>query len=142
MQLPSYFLCEVMDIFQSYGSTTEESQAIAKGLLRKANALVNFMMRFELGLEKPAPGRALTSIFTIACSYIAKGLVPLGPYFFFPNVKTALTFSVIITNIALAIFSYIKGRFTGVKPIRSAVQTVLISGLAAAAFFIGKFISK
>lgn len=139
---PAAEVKEVTDIFQSYGLTTEESEAIAKGLLRKPNALVDFMMRFELGLEKPAPGRALTSAFTIACSYIAGGLVPLGPYFFFPNAKTALTFSVIITNIALAIFGYIKGRFTGAKPIRSAVQTVLIGGLAAAAaFFIAKFIS-
>lgn len=140
---PAAEVKEVMDIFQSYGSTTEESQAITKGLLRKANALVDFMMRFELGLEQSTPGCALTSAFTIACSYIAGGLVPLGSYFFFPNAKTALTFSVIITSIALAIFGYVKSCFTGAKPIRNAVQTVLTGGLAAAAaFFIAKFISK
>ncbi len=94
------------------------------------------MMRFELGLEKPDPRRAFTSALTIAFSYIVGGLIPLSPYFLFPAAKTALIFSVLVTLIALLIFGYIKGRFTGIKPIQSGLQTALIGGLAAAAAFL------
>lgn len=134
---------EVIEIFQSYGLTAEESKLIGEGLLRNPHALVNFMMRFELGIEKPAPGRALKSALTIAGSYIAGGIVPLSPFIFISNSKTALILSVIITNIALVIFGYIKGHFTGAKPMRSAIQTVITGGLAAAAAFsIAKLISR
>ena len=100
------------------------------------------MMRFELGLEKPDPKRALISAATIAGAYIAGGFVPLGPYLFLASASKALTVSVITTLIALAIFGYIKGQFTGAPPLRSASQTVLIGGLAAAAaFMIARVIS-
>lgn len=134
---------EVIEIFQFYGLTAEESKLIGEGLLRNPHALVNFMMRFELGIEKPAPGRALKSALTIASSYITGGIVPLSPFIFISNSKTALTLSVIITNIALVLFGYIKGHFTGAKPMRSAIQTVITGGLAAAAAFsIAKLISR
>jgi VIT1/CCC1 family predicted Fe2+/Mn2+ transporter len=94
------------------------------------------MMRFELGLEKPDPGRALKSAITIAGAYIAGGFIPLGPYIPISNVRIALLYSVIVTIIALTVFGYVKGRFTGTSPIRSALQTVLIGGIAAAAAFI------
>ena len=94
------------------------------------------MMRFELGLEKPDPKRAVVSAGTIAGAYIAGGFIPLGPYLILPTASTALTVSVITTLIALAIFGYIKGHFTGAPPLRSASQTVLVGGLAAAAAFI------
>jgi predicted membrane protein (TIGR00267 family) len=101
------------------------------------------MMRFELGLEKPDPKRALTSALTIGLSYIAGGLVPLAPYMLISNAGSALLFSVIFTLVALLVFGYVKGRFTGARPIRSALQTALIGSLAAAAAFgLAKFISK
>lgn len=133
---------ELIEIFQSYGLTIEQSGLIAKALFKNADKLIDFMMRFELGLEKPHPKRALKSALTIASSYIVGGLIPLSPYILISNTKNALIVSVILTNIALAVFGYIKGRFTGMKPGRSAIQTVLIGGIAAAAaFFIAKFIS-
>ena len=70
-------------------------------------------MRFELGLEEPHPGRAVRSAATIAVSYIAGGLIPLAPYMLTPQASTALPFSVVATILALAIFGYVKGRFTG-----------------------------
>lgn len=101
------------------------------------------MMRFELGLEKPDPKRALTSALTIAVSYIIGGIIPLSPYFFLSPASTALLVSVIATLLALLIFGYVKGRFTGTVPLRSALQTALIGGLAAAAaFLIARLISK
>jgi vacuolar iron transporter family protein len=96
---------------------------------------VDFMMRFELGLEEPEPQRARNSALVIAGSYIVGGLVPLCPYFFFSSARAALPFSVGVTLLALAVFGYIKGRFTVDKPLRSAWQTVVVGGLAAAAAF-------
>lgn len=127
---------EVMEVLRSYGLTAEESMPIVKALRQRPRAWVDFMMRFELGLEEPDPQRALISALTIAGSYIAGGLIPLGPYFVVAHARTAFVFSVIATLGALAVFGYIKGRFTGPAPLRSAVQTVLIGGLAAAAAFL------
>jgi vacuolar iron transporter family protein len=139
---PEVEAAEVADVFQSYGLTAEESQPIIDALSKRPQAWVEFMMRNELGLEKPDPKRALTSALTIAGAYIAGGFVPLSPYFFVPTVGTALIVSVIGTLIALTVFGYIKGHFTGAPPVRSALQTVLIGGLAAgAAFIIARAIS-
>jgi predicted membrane protein (TIGR00267 family) len=100
------------------------------------------MMRFELGLEKPDPKRAVISAGTIAGAYIAGGFIPLGPYIILTRASTALIVSAIITLTALAVFGYVKGRFTGAPPLRSAIQTVVIGGLAAAvAFMIARVIS-
>jgi vacuolar iron transporter family protein len=133
---------EVAGVFASYGLTTGESAPIVEALSRKPEAWIDFMMRFELGLEKPDPRRALTSALTIALSYIVGGLIPLTPYILVPVAHTALLISVIATLIALLIFGYVKGRFTGARPIRSALQTAVIGGLAAAAaFLIARLIS-
>jgi VIT1/CCC1 family predicted Fe2+/Mn2+ transporter len=133
---------EVSVVLQSYGLTAEESKPIVDALRKRPQAWVEFMMRFELGLEKPDPKRAVVSAGTIAGAYIAGGFIPLGPYLILPTASTALILSVIITLITLAIFGYIKGHFTGAPPLRSASQTVLIGGLAAAvAFMIARVIS-
>jgi VIT1/CCC1 family predicted Fe2+/Mn2+ transporter len=134
---------EVRDVFTSYGLTKEESAPIVEALSRRPQAWIDFMMRFELGLEEPDPKRALTSALTIAVSYIVGGLIPLSPYFFFSPVTKALYISVAATLVALLVFGYVKGRFTGTKPFRSAIQTALIGGLAAtAAFLIARLISR
>ncbi|HCV42563.1 MAG TPA: iron transporter, partial [Bacteroidetes bacterium] len=108
---------------------------IVKALSTRPQAWVDFMMRFELGLEKPDPRRAFTSALTIAGAYIVGGIIPLFPYLFSPEARNALLFSIAVTLIALLVFGFVKGHFTGVKPIRSALQTMLIGGLAAAAAF-------
>jgi VIT1/CCC1 family predicted Fe2+/Mn2+ transporter len=134
---------EVMDVFTSYGLSEVESAPIVEALSKRPDAWIDFMMRFELGLEKPDPKRALTSALTIAASYVVGGLIPLSPYFFLSPVTTALLFSVIATLLALLLFGYVKGRFTGARPLRSALQTALIGGLAAAAaFLIARLISR
>lgn len=127
---------EIREIFASYGLTTEESKPIVEALSKRPNAWVDFMMRFELGLEKPDPRRALTSAVTIALSYVVGGLIPLSPYILLPVARTALLTSVVVTLLALLVFGYIKGRFTGTRPLRSGLQTALIGGLAAAAAFL------
>ncbi len=134
---------EVREVFTSYGLSATESAPIVEALSQRPEAWVDFMMRFELGLEEPDPRRALTSALTIAVSYIVGGLIPLSPYFFLAPISTALLYSVMATLLALLIFGYVKGRFTGARPARSALQTALIGGLAAAAAFgIARFISR
>jgi vacuolar iron transporter family protein len=133
---------EVAEVFQSYGLTTEESTLIVDALRTRPQAWVDFMMRFELGLERPNPRRAFISAVTIAGAYIVGGSIPLGPYVFLSSARNALTVSAVTTLIALIGFGYIKGRFTGAPPVRSAIQTVFIGGVAAAvAFMIARAIS-
>ncbi|HEY7415539.1 MAG TPA: VIT1/CCC1 transporter family protein, partial [Ktedonobacteraceae bacterium] len=127
---------EVRDILMSYGLSEEESRPVVEALSKRPEAWIDFMMRFELGLEKPEPRRAITSALTIALSYIVGGLIPLSPYILLPVARTALLVSVVATLIALLIFGYVKGHFTGTNPLRSGAQTALIGGLAAAAAFL------
>ncbi len=134
-------LLETEEIFTSYGLTKKESQPVVKALQKRPKDWVDFMMRFELGLEEPDPKRALTSALTIALSYIGGGLIPLSPYILISKAGEALPLSIIVTILALGVFGYIKGRFTGSHPVRAAIQTMLIGGLAAgAAFFIAHLI--
>jgi VIT1/CCC1 family predicted Fe2+/Mn2+ transporter len=93
------------------------------------------MMRFELGLEEPAPGRAWRSAVTIALAYIVGGFVPLAPYLISHNIADALRLSIVITLFALLVFGGLKGRLLGSPVVRSAIQTMLIGGLAAGAAF-------
>jgi vacuolar iron transporter family protein len=142
VEKPEMEASEVAEVFHSYGLTAKESKPIIDALRKQPQAWVDFMMRFELGLEEPDPQRAVISAITIAGAYIAGGFIPLGPYLLFAKASSALPISVITTLIALTVFGYIKGRFTGAPPLRSAIQTVLIGGLAAAvAFMIARVIS-
>ena len=96
---------------------------------------VDFMIRFELGLEKPVPGRAVKSALTIALAYVVGGIIPLSSYLIFADAHRALGMSIGVTLVALGAFGAIKGRFTGTSMLRSGSQTTLIGGLAAAAAF-------
>ena len=135
-QKPDVEAMEVMELLQSHGLTPEESAPVVAALRRRPEAWRDFMLRFELGLEKPDPRRALTSGVVIAAAYVAGGLIPLCPYMLLPSTAAALSWSIALTGTALAVFGWIKGRFTGAWPPRSALQTVLIGGLAAAAAFL------
>ncbi len=141
-EIPEEEAREVQKVFADYGLSREESGPVVQALTRKPKEWVDFMMRFELGLEEPDPKRAVQSAATIAASYIAGGIIPLSPYMALHSVRTALLWSVVVTLIALGVFGYIKGRFTGARAGRSASQTVVIGGLAAgAAFLLAKLIS-
>ena len=147
IEIPEEEKREVAQVLHSYGLTHEESDPIVEALAKHPRKWVDFMMRFELGLERPDPKRAFASAFTIAASYIGGGLIPLAPYMFAAFLKsitvvTALLYSVGLTLLALFVFGFIKGRFTGTRPMRSALQTALIGSVAAgAAFLIARAIS-
>ncbi len=134
-EIPHEEMREVADVFRAYGLSEDETWPIVQALKRQPRNWIDFMMRFELGLEKPNPSRALTSALTIAAAYIAGGLIPLAPYIFAHTASTALLFSIALTLVALLVFGFVKGRFTGTRPIRSALQTALIGSLAAGAAF-------
>jgi VIT1/CCC1 family predicted Fe2+/Mn2+ transporter len=135
-EIPEEEMAEVSRVFQAYGMTEQESTPVVDALSRRPDAWVDFMMRFELGLEEPDPRRAVTSAATIAGSYIAGGLIPLSPYILQANAVRGLAFSAAVTLAALGLFGYLKGRYTGTGPLRSATQTMVIGGLAAAAAFL------
>jgi VIT1/CCC1 family predicted Fe2+/Mn2+ transporter len=142
IEIPEEEKAEISRIFQSYEVTKEEAAHVVEGLARNPKAWVDFMMKFELGLEEPDPKRAITSAATIAFSYIAGGFVPLLPYVVTSNTANGLKMSAVLTLAALGIFGFAKGRFTGTSPLRGAVQTMVIGGLAAgAAFLLAKWIS-
>jgi VIT1/CCC1 family predicted Fe2+/Mn2+ transporter len=142
VELPKAEEIEVTDILGTYGLTEEESTLVVEGLKKRPKSWVDFMMRFELGLEEPDPKRALSSALTIGGSYVAGGLIPLLPYVFIPTTSEALIVSIAVTLLALLVFGAVKGRFTGVPPLRSGLQTLLIGGIAAtAAFLIARYIA-
>jgi vacuolar iron transporter family protein len=134
---------EVAKVFRDYGMTEAEMAPVVKAITSDQKSWVDFMMRFELGLEEPQPKRARFSALTIAASYIVGGLIPLAPYMILSDVRTGLWYSVAVTLLALAVFGWVKGRFTGISPFKGGLQTVITGGLAAgAAFAIAKLISR
>ena len=119
---------EVAEIFREYGLQEEQIAPLVTSLQANPEKWVDFMMRFELGLEVPDPTRARISAVTIALSYIVGGMIPLLPYIFFDEILTALWLSVAVTPVALFVFGYVKSGFTGISPWRGGGQTVFVGG--------------
>jgi VIT1/CCC1 family predicted Fe2+/Mn2+ transporter len=127
---------EVTEIFHDYGLKGNELNTVVTAITSDRERWLDFMMRFELGLEHPDPKRAPISAGTIAASYLVGGLIPLAPYMAVTNISEAFTYSVGFTALALVIFGGIKGHFTGINKAKSAGQTLLVGGLAAAAAYL------
>lgn len=142
IEVPECEAQEIVDLLKTYGLTDNEAATVVTALRREPKAWREFMMRFELCLKAPDPTRALRSAFTIAGSYIVGGMIPLLPYMMADNTQKALIISVVATLLALTVFGFVKGHFTGVSKVKSAWQTVLVGGVAAGvAFAIAKAIS-
>ena len=142
IEIPEEEKAEVSRVFEAYGLTKAQSMPIVEALSEHPKSWVDFMMRYELGLEEPDPRRAVTSAATIAGAYVAGGMIPLSPYILLGNAARGLLWSAVVTLGALGIFGYLKGRFTDTGPLRSATQTMVIGGIAAAAaFLLAKIIS-
>jgi vacuolar iron transporter family protein len=133
---------EVREILEGYGVKGHHADPIIQAFREDHESWVDWMMRFELGLERPDPKRAVNSAATIAASYVVGGLIPLCPYMLLGVPQHALLVSVAATLVALFVFGYLKGRFTGAKALTSGIRTTVIGGLAAAAAYgIAKLIS-
>jgi VIT1/CCC1 family predicted Fe2+/Mn2+ transporter len=127
---------EVRLILTEQGLDEAMADTVVDALSRDPHRWVDFMMRFELGLEKPDSSRAPASAVTIAASYVAGGIIPLLPYMLIAEIGLALRASIVLTLIALAVFGGVKALITGAPPLRSAIQTVVIGGIAAGAAFL------
>jgi VIT1/CCC1 family predicted Fe2+/Mn2+ transporter len=126
---------EVTEIFHGYGLSGDALLTVVTAVTSDRERWLDFMMRFELGLDEPDPKRAPISAGTIAVSYLIGGLIPLTPYILLSSIPEAFAYSVGFTGIALIVFGGIKGHFTGISKIKSASQTLLVGGLAAAAAY-------
>ncbi len=135
--LPEREKAEIRDILEQYGISTSTSEQVTEELSKNKDKWVDFMMKFELGLEEPHKIRAAQSARNIALSYIGGGFIPLSAYFFTNAPQDGLLFSACITLIALLIFGYFKSKVTGQPPVSGALATAAIGAIAAlAAFFI------
>jgi vacuolar iron transporter family protein len=135
-------IAETKEIFAQYGISEDLQEKIAREMAKKPKEWVDFMMRFELGLERPDKNRAHTSAFIIAISYIIGGLIPLSAYFFSDSAQQGLIYSSIITLICLVVFGLVKSKLTGQPLLKGALRVTLIgAAAAAAAFAIAKLIA-
>lgn len=134
-------IAETKEFFANIGLSESLQDQATEEIAKDKDRWVEFMMKYELGLDKPDPKRATKSALNIGLSYIAGGIIPLSPYFFITSSTDALKVSVIATLICLFVFGYFKSRTTGVNPWWGAVKVMLIGALAAgAAFAVAKLI--
>lgn len=141
-EVPEVEKQEVRDVFADMGLSKETQNMIAEEMAKDKEAWVDFMMKYELGLDKPEPKRARNSAINISVSYIVGGIVPLSPYFFAASPIDGLKYSAMITVCCLFIFGYFKAKFTGQNKLAGAVRVMLIGSIAAAAaFFIARIFS-
>lgn len=132
---------EVRIVFREWGLSEDITEKATQEIIKDKDRWAGFMMKHELGLDKPDPKRASRSAFNIGVAYIAGGLVPLSPYFFIKDSLDALKISVVITLICLFIFGYFKSKITGINPFTGGLKVMLIGAAAAgAAFGIAKLI--
>ena len=133
--VPEKELEEVKEVFAEYGIDEAGQTLLANQLAKDKTKWVNFMMKFELGLEEPHPKRAQNSALTIGIAYFVGGLLPLMAYFFTATPKEGLVVSAIITTICLFVFGYFKSKITGQPPIKGGLKVTAIGLVAAAAAY-------
>ncbi len=126
---------ETKEFFANIGLSPALQEQATEEIAQDKDRWVDFMMKYELGLEKPDPKRATKSALNIGLSYIAGGIIPLSPYFFISSSTEALKISVIATLVCLFVFGYFKSKITGVNPLWGALKVTLIGAVAAAAAF-------
>lgn len=142
VEIPLEERAEVMRVLNSYGLEDADAERVTNALTKDPKRWIDFMMRFELGLEEPDRKRAPISAITIGGSYVIGGIIPLLPYMLVPDAHKGLYISAIVTLIALCIFGAVKGAMTGVPVWKSALQTASIGGVAAAiAFLVARWVS-
>jgi vacuolar iron transporter family protein len=127
---------------KDYGLDEAAQNLIVEALSKDKDKWVDFMMKFELGLEKPDINRARNSALTIGLSYIVGGILPLSPYFFVEDAHEGLRLSVVLTLITLFVFGFFKSKVTDQNPWTGALKVMLIGAAAAgAAFYVAKVFS-
>jgi VIT1/CCC1 family predicted Fe2+/Mn2+ transporter len=128
-------VAETKEFFANIGLSEELQNKATEEIAKDEKQWVDFMMKYELGMDKPDPRRATKSALNIGLSYVVGGLVPLSPYFFVSSPVEGLKISVIVTLVCLFIFGYFKSKITGVNAWWGATRVMLIGAAAAAAAF-------
>lgn len=126
---------ETKEFFANIGLSPELQDKATEEISKDKDRWVDFMMKYELGLDKPDPKRATKSALNIGLSYIAGGIIPLSPYFFITDSTSALEISAVATLVCLFVFGFFKSKITGVNPWMGATRVMLIGAMAAAAAF-------
>ena len=126
---------EVKEFFAGLGLSQEVQEQAVMEMTKDKDKWVDFMMKYELGLDKPDPKRAGKSAFNIGASYLVGGLIPLSPYFFVEHGIDGLKISAAITLACLFIFGFFKSKMTGVNPWSGALRVMIIGALAAGCAF-------
>jgi len=134
-RVPEQEKMEVKEVFAGFGLSEKLQNEVADEMAKDTDKWVDFMMRYELGLEKPQENRATRSAITIGLSYVVGGIIPLSPYFLIDDSQRALYFSCAITVVCLFVFGYFKSKVTGQPPVSGAFKVLIIGALAAAAAF-------
>ncbi len=122
---------EVAAILHRYGLKGEALRQAVEAIAADRRKWVDFMVRFELELSEPEPGRAARSAAAIGGAYVVGGLIPLFPYMIYAGTRPALVLSCAVTGAALLGFGWLKAKATGLPALRGAVQTLAIGGAAA-----------
>jgi VIT1/CCC1 family predicted Fe2+/Mn2+ transporter len=143
VEIPHEEKQEVAKVLAEYGLHGESLGKAVDSIAANPKKWVDFMMRFELGLERPPSKRAVSSAGTIGVAYFAGGLIPLVPYVLARSVPAALGISVAVTLITLLVLGTVKGKLTGMRPLRSGIQTVVVGSAAAAvAFAVARWVAS
>ncbi|AHJ97216.1 VIT1/CCC1 transporter family protein [Hymenobacter swuensis] len=135
-EVPHVERAEVDELLQEMGLSAATRAQAVRELTADPDQWVRFMMKYELGLEKPDPRQAPKSAFTISTAYAVGGLIPLSAYFLTATPTEGLVLSAVMTLVCLLIFGYLKSRMTGQPPVWGALKMAGTGALAAGAAFL------
>ncbi|HTJ28553.1 MAG TPA: VIT1/CCC1 transporter family protein [Candidatus Limnocylindria bacterium] len=141
-EIPNEEKAEVAQILHGYGVREPILTRVVNEIASDREQWVEFMMRNELGLEKPDDGTASRSAMLVGGGYVLGGIFPLAPYAFISDAHTALYWSIAFTTIALLAFGAVRARVLSTPVVAGAVQTWFIGALAAGiAYSLARLIS-
>jgi vacuolar iron transporter family protein len=130
-EIPSEEKAEVAQILHGYGVREPILSRVVADIASDRGQWVEFMMRNELGLEKPDDRAASRSAVLVGGGYVLGGIFPLAPYAFVPVAHSALYWSIGFTTVALLAFGAVRARVLSTPVVTGAVQTWFIGALAA-----------
>ena len=130
-EIPNEEKAEVAQILHRYGVREPILSRVVNEIASDREQWVEFMMRNELGLERPDERAAPRSAALVGGGYVLGGIFPLAPYLFVPNAHDALWWSILCTSLALLVFGAVRARVLATRVVTGALQTWFIGALAA-----------
>ena len=134
-EIPNEEKAEVAQILFGYGVREPVLTRVVHDIASDREQWVQFMMRNELGLEKPDERAAPRSAALVGGGYVLGGIFPLAPYVFVANAHEGLWWSIVFTTIALLVFGAVRARVLATPVVLGALQTWVIGGIAAGAAY-------